>query len=113
MTEGMKNVLIALRDNLARQRQVMLADDLESLAELTKAQQELLDSLDQEELLALFRRGDVAEAEAALVKEIAELLQTNEMLARQSLSFAKRMLEALTGGADGQVLPGIGLDKRV
>jgi len=104
--------LIALRDNLIRQRQIMLADDVPALLELTSGLQELMNSLDLEKLVASLRAGEVSEEEVNIIKEIMELLETNKLLAKQSLSFARRMLAAINGG-NGQVAPGLGLDRKV
>jgi len=99
------SLVIALRDNLKAQRQAMLADDLSQLAELTKAQQELLAELDSKPEM-------VSSRDCQLMEEVVELLHTNQSLARQSLAFARRMLEAV-GGYDGKVPPGLGLDRKV
>lgn len=103
-------VLEALRDNLTAQHQAMLADDLPRLSELTKEQQEIYNRLDSFSPFS----GIKTSRESQLLAEINELLTTNALLARQSLAFAKRMLEALdTGDGGGKGFPlGTGLNRQ-
>lgn len=106
-----RQLLIALRDNLTGQRQAMLADDFSALSELTGSQQVLINALEQNEVRDYFK-GDVCKEDVELLNYVHELLRTNELLAHQSLTFARRMLEALDGKeARDRNQPGLGLNR--
>jgi len=114
-TQPIEQLLTALRDNLLAQRQAMLADDLDALSVLTSAQQSLQD-IYQDGLKEYFSGNAASQQEVDLLKEAVELLRTNELLARQSLDYARRMLEALDGkgkNRNGDVSPGLGFDRKV
>lgn len=106
-------LLRELKDNLTAQRQAMFADDLAALSQLTNTQQGLLDALHSSRVKTYFCSNEVSAEDAELLDQVLELLRTNELLARQSLSYARRMLEALDGRGGGQVSPGMGLDRKV
>ncbi|MBS4054461.1 MAG: hypothetical protein KGZ64_06780 [Thermaerobacter sp.] len=92
----MSEALPLLRHNLEQQRQAMLADDLEAMAALVAEQNKLWSALLEgtSGLMAL------SPEERKLLGEIQDLVAGNQLLAQQSLHFARRVLGALTGGSN-------------
>ncbi len=107
------DVLDRILSNLKEQQQCMLADDLQRLSELV-SEQELL-WVECETQLAVCVRDAGARDK---LTELRALVETNQLLARQSLVFARRVLSALIGddaysdSAEKLVRPGKNLDLR-
>ncbi|MBS3946810.1 MAG: hypothetical protein KGZ57_00700 [Dethiobacter sp.] len=83
-----------LLHNLREQQQSMLVDDLERLSALVPTQEQLWAQVEAD----LAAEPLQAEVRAKIV-QIQLLVETNQLLAQQSLVFAKRVLRALTDDA--------------
>jgi len=92
----MSEALPLLRHNLAQQRQAMLTDDLEAMAALVAEQNTLWSAL----LAGTADLASLSPDEKRLLGEIKDLVAGNQLLAQQSLQFARRVLGALTGGSN-------------
>jgi ABC-type transporter Mla subunit MlaD len=108
-----RDSLTALHKNLLEQQQCMLVDDLAGLSELVREQESLW-----KECEAYLASG-VRDADTALqLSQLKDLVETNQLLAQQSLVFARKVLNLLVeddGYSDRgkkQVRPGKSLDLR-
>jgi len=111
----MSVALPLLRHNLEQQRQAMLGDDLELMSALVVEQNKLWSAL----LESTAGLASLSPEEKRLLGEIKDLVAGNQLLAQQSLHFARRVLGALAGdstyGAQVQAAPnwsGQALDRR-
>jgi hypothetical protein len=100
----MTDIINGLLDNLSSQQAAMLRDDIGELQRLTAEQEGLA-----VRLKALLDEGTVpSDEQRAQMMELNELADTNRLLARQSVNFARRMLKALGQeqgyGEDGKPL---------
>ncbi|MBT9176078.1 MAG: hypothetical protein DDT20_00380 [Firmicutes bacterium] len=102
-----------LSENLRAQQECMLVDDLEKLSELVR-EQEVLWTECEAYLAATRREGDVADKLA----ELRSLVETNQLLAQQSLVYARKVLSVLveedgyTDSGQKKVRPGKNVDIR-
>lgn len=107
------DALDRLRDNLRAQQECMLTDDLERLAGLVR-EQELLWA-ECEAYLAAAQRDD---GTMQKLTELRSLVETNQLLAQQSLVYARKVLNVLveeegyTGLGQKKVRPGKSVDMR-
>lgn len=89
--------------NLTAQRQAMVQDDLALVLQLIEEQEALAVKLKE----YLSAHKELVDEDKALLMEIHELTQTNQLLAQQSLAFSRRMLRTLAGedgyGEDGNI----------
>jgi len=83
-----------LRHNLREQQQSMLVDDLESLSALVPAQEQLW-----AQVVADLAAGSLQAEAREKIAQLKFLVETNQLLAQQSLVFARRVLRALTDDA--------------
>jgi len=111
----MNESLPLLRENLKQQRQAMQVDDLAAMTALVAEQNTMWSAL----LEGSAGLTSLSPAERELLSEIKDLVAGNQLLAQQSLHFARRVISALTGeslyGAQPLAAPGWSgqaLDKR-
>ncbi|MBS3872608.1 MAG: hypothetical protein KGZ92_04900 [Firmicutes bacterium] len=111
----MREGLSLLHANLEKQRQAMQGDDLVAMSALVAEQQSLWSAL----LESTAGLTTLSPEEAQLLGELKDLVASNQLLAQQSLHFARRVLGALTGetpyGAQPLAAPtwsGKALDRR-
>lgn len=76
--------------NLLAQQQCMLVDDLAGLAELVCEQEQLWTECE-----AYLGSGTCDEDTPAKLAELKALVETNQLLAQQSLAFARKVLDVL------------------
>lgn len=105
--------LAALHKNLLAQQQCMLVDDLAGLSELVREQEVLWNECE-----VWLTTGARDEDTALQLSQLKDLVETNQLLAQQSLVFARKVLSLLSDD-DGysergkkQVRPGKSLDLR-
>lgn len=98
----MTELLTAMLTNLGNQQAAMLRDDIAELQRLNGEQAYLATSLKA----ALESGIEPSEEQRLQMAELNELAETNRLLARQSVNFARRMLKALgqeqSYGEDGK-----------
>jgi len=89
--------------NLKAQTTAMVNDDLEAVLKLIEEQEAL--SVKLQEFLSTSPK--LSEAELALIQQMHATVQSNQLLAQQSLTFSRRMLRLLSGeegySGDGHV----------
>jgi hypothetical protein len=102
-----------LLENLGEQQQAMLTDDLERLSALVCAQEQLRAEVEAD-LAAVPPQAGVREK----IAQLKLLVETNQLLAQQSLVFAQRVLRALTddtsytGAGQWRMQPGAAINIR-
>lgn len=110
MTTSLDKLLV----NLQSQQGAMVADDMETILLLVEEQEQLL--TDVQKAIAVVSSLD-GETRDKLAK-VRELVETNQLLAQQSLAFSRKMLKALCEDVDysetgaPRLRPGQALDIR-
>ena len=99
----MSKILDKMLANLTAERQAMVEDDV----------LQVLKSIEEQEMLTaelhrfLATKPVLSQSQNEQVQEIAALVQSNKLLAQQSLAFSRRMLRVLGGeeayGEDGNI----------
>jgi len=84
----MRDGLLRLLNNLAQQRSAMIADDLPEISRLVMEQEQEI--LGLENFFANIE--SLTEDERGYLQQIANLVSENQLLAKQSLRFAQRVL---------------------
>ena len=87
----MTELIEKLMQNLSLQQAAMLKDDVEEILRLNTEQEFL--SVQLNEWLAA--GPELSDEDKQALAEVAELVATNQLLAQQSLNFARRMLKVL------------------
>ncbi len=100
----MREWLSLLFNNLDLQRQAMIKDDLEAIARLVEDQSAILKAVEHESPSL----GTLTETENEMLRAIMDMVEGNQLLAQQSLHFARRVLAAL---GDAKIY-GQSLDRR-
>ncbi|MBS3939176.1 MAG: hypothetical protein KGZ50_11550 [Peptococcaceae bacterium] len=100
----MREWLSLLFTNLDLQRQAMIRDDLEAIARLVEEQNTILKTVEHESPSGVPLTG----SEDEKLRAIMDLVEGNQLLAQQSLLFARRVLTVL---GDAKIY-GQSLDRR-
>ncbi|MBT9136653.1 MAG: hypothetical protein DDT34_01735 [Firmicutes bacterium] len=100
----MREWLSLLFTNLDLQRQAMIRDDLEAISMLVEEQSAILKTVEQESPFGVPLTG----SEDEKLRAIMDMVEGNQLLAQQSLHFARRVLAAL---GDAKIY-GQSLDRR-
>ena len=99
----MSDIISKMLANLSAQRQAMVQDDIERV--LTHIEEQEILSLELNTFLA--SAPVLTDNQRAKLQEVAALVQSNQLLAQQSLAFSRRMLRLLAGeeayGQDGNL----------
>ena len=89
----MSGILDKMLANLTAEREAMVQDDVE----------QVLKSIDEQEVLAaelnrfLISKPVLSDSQKDKLEHVAALVQSNQLLAQQSLAFSRRMLRLLGG----------------
>lgn len=99
----MSGILDRMLANLATEQQAMVADDIERVLKCTEEQEMLTAEMNR----FLASKPVTTDKQKVQLQQVAALVQSNQLLAQQSLAFSRRMLRVLVGeeayGEDGNI----------